>query len=135
MPYSYDALGCNIDSCADGWDGLRYGGYLAIPLNNEGNRALVQELSDDENVLWVAISPDECRMLMPLFQRFNSALRLSIGVCAGEVLYLKDVVEALELACAFEREVVETPVHDAVRKVVQAVQTALECGSYVEFDV
>lgn len=119
----------------DGWDGLRYGGYLAIPLNNEGNRALVQELPDDENVLWVAISPDECRVLVPLFERFNQAFRLSIGVCAGEVLYLKDAVQGLELACAFEREVVGTPAHGAVHKVVQAVKTAMECGSYVEFDL
>ena len=119
----------------DSWDGLRYGGYLAVPLNNEGNRALVQDLPDDQNVLWVAVSPDECRMLVPLFERLNQAFRLSIGTSTGEVLYLKDMVDALELADSFERETAETPTASAAGKATKALKTALDCGSYVEFDL
>ena len=119
----------------DSWDGLRYGGYLAVPLNNEGNRALVQDLPDDQNVLWVAVSPDECRMLVPLFELLNRAFRLSIGTSTGEVLYLKDMVDALELAHSFEREMAGTPATPAAGKATKALQTALDCGSYVEFDL
>ena len=119
----------------DSWDGLRYGGYLAVPLNNEGNRALVQDLPDDQNVLWVAVSPDECRLLVPLFERLNRAFRLSIGTSTGEVLYLKDMVDALELARTFEREAAGAPATPAAGKATKALQTALDCGSYVEFDL
>ena len=119
----------------DDWDGLRYGGYLAVPLNNEGNRALVQDLPDDQNVLWVAVSPDECRLLVPLFELLNRAFRLSIGTSTGEVLYLKDMVDALELARTFEREAAGTPSREAAGKATKALQTALDCGSYVEFDL
>ena len=119
----------------DSWDGLRYGGYLAVPLNNEGNRALVQDLPDDQNVLWVAVSPDECRMLVPLFELVNRAFRLSIGTSTGEVLYLKDMVDALELAHSFECEMAGTPATSAASKATKALQTALDCGSYVEFDL
>lgn len=122
-------------TATDWWDGARYGGYLAVPLNNEGNRALLQEIPDEGDVLWVAISPDEYALLMPLFQQFNQAFMLSIGSSTGEVLFLKDVVDALELACAF-RDAAEAPeVRDAAAKVVLAVQTMMECGAYLEFDL
>ena len=119
----------------DWWDGMRHGGYLAVPLNNEGNRALVQDLDGGDDVLWTAISAAEFRVLGPLFDQMNKAFMLSIGEYTGEVLYLKDVVDALEMAHVFEREHSGTPAHEAARKVAQAMATALEQGSYVEFDV
>ena len=118
----------------ESWDGSRYGGYLVVPLNNAGNQALVQELPDDQNVLWVPISPDEYRLLMPLFEQFNAAFRLSIGKSTGEVLFLKDVVDALEIARAFEAQAHEGS-RAAAGKVVAAVQTMMDCGGYLEFDL
>lgn len=119
----------------DWWDGSRYGGYLVVPLNNVGNQALVQELVDDENALWIAISPDEYRDLMPLFEQFNRAFRLSIGRSTGEVLFLQDVVDALELARAFEAQATDPRIRAAAGKVVAAVETMMERGAYLEFDL
>lgn len=119
----------------DWWDGSRYGGYLVVPLNNVGNQALVQEFVDDENALWIAISPDEYRDLMPLFEQFNRAFRLSIGRSTGEVLFLQDVVDALELARAFEAQATDPRIRAAAGKVVAAVETMMERGAYLEFDL
>lgn len=119
----------------DWWDGSRYGGYLVVPLNNVGNQALVQEFVDDENALWIAISPDEYRDLMPLFEQFNRAFRLSIGRSTGEVLFLQDVVDALDLARAFEAQATDPAIRAAADKVVSAVETMMERGAYLEFDL
>ena len=118
----------------DWWDGARYGGYLVVPMNNAGNQALVQDLVDDRNALWIRITPDDFHNLEPLFQQFNERFMLSIGRATGEVLYLKDVVDALELARAFE---VQAPAEarEAAAKVVEAVQTMMDCGAYLEFDI
>lgn len=114
-------------------EGARYGGYLVVPLNNEGNRALVQEMVDARNVLWVPVSAEEFALLMPLFERFNQRFRLAIGTAAGEVLYLKDVVEALELAREFRGSAPDAATRAAAGKAVLAVQAMMDNGAYLEF--
>ena len=109
--------------------------YLNIPMNKDGIFELDNVYDEKwENVYSIQLTKEDVKNIDKLINDFNSAFNIIIDLAEEERLVNENLQPALVLAKK-SFETVSDKVKPSIKKVIDAINKAIEYNTFVEFDL
>ena len=109
-------------------------GYLMVPCNRDGMVGQMAGTADPDDLLFFAFTPTEQAAIAPLMQAFEREFAFdSAGRTAEQLIDTRYAAFAADIARDFARNAHDEGTAAAANRVADALDAALDYGSYTEF--
>lgn len=108
-----------------------FGGILSVPRNTDGMRSLEINMDDPENVVEWELTDSENSSLAGTYYDINDRIGTIIDYCEDEIIALDGVPDAMDVVSLNLDKTDDVTLQMALRKLGNALELALECGTCV----